>query len=115
MTHGIFQTPRLFRRLMTALPRFVKGIRGACPRFPTDTLRRGSKVGMTHLKMHENRLTNQCSRTDSDALDVAIQLVGQTINVGHVLGVTYDYAVPEGGPGGTYHLHVSLCLIPVDD
>jgi hypothetical protein len=115
MSYLIFAIPCLFKRSTTVLLRSVKAIRVACQSFLTCMRRRGSKAGTMPLTTRGSHSTNQCSRTDANALDVAIRNVGQVLDVGHVLGVTYDVGLPEGGSNGVYHLHVSLCLIRVED
>lgn len=100
---------------MTVLSRSVKAIRGAFQRFLTCMLQRGCRGGTTRLTTPGSHLTKQCSRTDANALDVAIQAVGQCLDVGRVLSVTYVVGIPEGGSNGEYHLHVSLCLIRAED
>jgi len=77
------------------------------------TVARGCWDLTMQLLRRRCRLRQECSPIEQDSLDVAIRAVGQQLDVGRIVGVTYD--LPEGGPRGTYHLHVSLCLIPVDD
>jgi hypothetical protein len=113
MIPGISQTVFLFRRSTMALLHFGRVGRDAYLSFRICTLRPGYKGGTTRLTRQKSLFMNQCSRIDRNALSVAIRNVGQLLNVGHLAGVTYD--VPEDGPDGTYHLHVSLCLIRVDD
>jgi hypothetical protein len=72
----------------------------------------GLEAGMTLLMKRLPSRLKRCP-TEPKSLDVAIQEVGQLLDVGRVVSVTYD--LPKGGPTGTYHLHVSLMLIRVDD
>lgn len=113
MSPVIFRTRCMFKLSMTVLLRSVTAIRVVCQRSLTCMLRRGSRGGTTRLTTLRSRLTNQCSRIDSKSLEVAIRDVGHSLNVGRVLSVTYD--VPEDGPEGMYHLHLSICLIRVED
>jgi len=76
------------------------------------TVARGCWDGTMRL-WKKYRSHSRCCRTKQNPLEVAIHNVGQLLNVEHLAGVTYD--VSEGGPDGTFHLHVSLCLIRVDD
>lgn len=113
MIPGISRTVCTFKRSMTVLLHFVTVARDACPSFLTGMLSRGFRAGTTHSTTHSNHLTNRCSPIDAAALEVAIRGLGQQLNVEHLVGVTYD--LPEGGSNGMFHLHVSFCLIRIDD
>ena len=116
MSYLIFPIRCMFRRSTTVLLRSVTAIPGAFQRFLTYMLQRGSRGGTMRLTTPANPSTNQCSLIDANALEVAIRTVGQSFTLGHVLSVTYDVGLPEDGPdGGNYHLHMSLCLIRVED
>lgn len=77
------------------------------------TIARGCWDMTMQLWRKRRRSRQRCSPTEQNPLDVAIRSVGQKIEAGHIVSVTCDS--PEGGPEGTYHLHVSFHMIRVDE